>query len=228
MGIPDVFCWTRFGVEAGQDFSSILERKEDERQKNGGLFLWGIGNSITPSLDKLLHINPAPKVVFSPIRSQPRRVDEKPSHVAVWTSARTPRGEVFGLPQGSLLTSHASGATKRRHHALVLQSSQPLALNDDGERFTMSSLRNLRTGNPVGFSQVTAIVRRSKNMTDNSGTTYSAAMVVDLVYPFVLTLENPVILPTEGIRNDALTKLCWDVKRSHQDLVADEQLALFD
>jgi hypothetical protein len=44
--LPEAFVWTRFGTEAGQTIDRILARKEAERIANGGLFLWGIGNSV--------------------------------------------------------------------------------------------------------------------------------------------------------------------------------------
>ena len=53
MDLPRFFCWTRFGTEAGQPIEQILERKEQERIVNNGLFLWGIGNSLTPSMIEL-------------------------------------------------------------------------------------------------------------------------------------------------------------------------------
>jgi len=227
MDLPDVFCWTRFGVEAGQDFGSILQRKEEERSRNDGLFLWGIGNSVVPSLGVLLENSPTPKVVFSRIRSQPRQVDEKPRHVAVWTEAIAPNGENYPIPSGSLLTSHASGGNKRRHQALVLRSSSPLKLDETGDTFSMASLRNLRSGNPIGPSQVTAIVRYVGAESKIGGARYSAGMIVDLVFPFLVSLENPVIVPTSGMKDEALTEMCWSIRRSHETSKTSEQLALF-
>lgn len=227
MDLPDVFCWTRFGVEAGQEFGSILRRKEEERRRNDGLFLWGIGNSVVPSLGVLLENTPTPKVVFSRIRSQPRQVDEKPSHVAVWTEALAPNGENFPIPPGTLLTSHASGGNKRRHQALVLRSSSPLKLDETGDRFSMTSLRNLKSGNPIGPSQVTAIVRHVGEEGDVGGARYSAGMVVDLVFPFLVSLKNPVIVPTSGMKDEALTEMCWSIRRSREAPNAGGQLALF-
>lgn len=46
MALPDYFVWTRYGTEGGEAAGSILARKEQERQRAGGLFLWGIGNSV--------------------------------------------------------------------------------------------------------------------------------------------------------------------------------------
>ena len=46
--LPDLFCWTKYGTEAGEDIGAILERKESERLASGGTFLWGVGNAIGP------------------------------------------------------------------------------------------------------------------------------------------------------------------------------------
>ena len=50
MNIPNYFCWTKIGTEAGETIESILLRKELERISNNGIFLWGVGNSIEPIL----------------------------------------------------------------------------------------------------------------------------------------------------------------------------------
>lgn len=39
-------CWSRMQAEAGQSLDAIVRRKELEREANGGLFLWGVGNLI--------------------------------------------------------------------------------------------------------------------------------------------------------------------------------------
>src|SRR5689334_16901759 len=35
--LPLLFCWTRFGTEAGEPIEAILERKEREREATGGV-----------------------------------------------------------------------------------------------------------------------------------------------------------------------------------------------
>jgi 4-aminobutyrate aminotransferase-like enzyme len=47
--VPDIFCWTKMGTEAGQTLGTILRRKELERQAGSGIFAWGIGNSLGAS-----------------------------------------------------------------------------------------------------------------------------------------------------------------------------------
>src|SRR5437867_7353861 len=125
MPIPEVFCWTRFGTEAGQTIDAILTRKEKERLANGGMFLWGIGNAIGPSLIELLRREPTPEALFSPIKSQPKPEDVTPPGVAAWTKAETLNGDTFPIPRPSLVLSRYDPAGgKRAHYALVCHSDE--------------------------------------------------------------------------------------------------------
>src|SRR5437867_244002 len=163
MPIPEVFCWTRFGTEAGQTIDAILTRKEKERLANGGMFLWGIGNAIGPSLAELLRRESAPEALFSPIKSQPKPEDVSPPAVAAWTKAETLDGDVFQIPDHSLVLSrYATAGAKRAHYALVCHSSEPLKIAKSGDELVLEELRNLLTGRPIGASQVTAVVTRQK------------------------------------------------------------------
>lgn len=227
--LPAAFCWTRFGVEAGQNAPEILRRKEAERRANNGVFLWGVGNSILPSIPALLSEEHHPKAVFSSIRSRPRPVDQAPKRVAVWTRARDIDGMPWQLPQGSLVTSHADRSLGR-HYALVCRSSVPLELSCDSPSFRIDDLCNLRSSRSIGGSQVTAIVRfrsddRSRGATCENPQ-YAAEMVVDLVPPYAVVLEQPIIISTVGLGNDDLISACWEARRKIPDDRA-EQLCLF-
>ena len=92
--LPEAFCWTKFGVEAGEPPLSIFQRKELERRRNGGIFLWGIGQSIGPSLPDLLRVTPSPEVLFSPIRTPAAAHDVSPagSRYGATPLAMTARG----------------------------------------------------------------------------------------------------------------------------------------
>ncbi|WP_088622419.1 hypothetical protein [Oceanicola sp. 22II-s10i] len=205
MDLPGTFVWTRYGTEAGQSFDEILERKEQERAANGGVFLWGIGNSVAASLGALLESDARPKVLFSPIKSAPRQQDVEPDEVAVWARAYAPDGRSFKLPQHSFVTSRFH-AKKKKHFALVCGSDVPLTLVQDGPTIAKSSLVNARSGNQLGSSQVTAIVRRAREAETESGG-YRVTMACDLVYPFVVTLEVPCIVRSgyEGV-SDAVQR----------------------
>src|SRR5260370_42028001 len=101
---PDWFCWTRFGTEAGEAIGHILQRKEEERAANRGVFIWGIGNAVGPSVRELVGREPKPEPPFRPIKSSARPQDELPPAGAPWTSGETLDGHLYYLPEHSLVT----------------------------------------------------------------------------------------------------------------------------
>src|SRR4051794_24733355 len=103
--LPRVFCWTRFGAEAGEPIERIIERKETERCANGGTFFWGIGNSIAPAITELVRRVRAPEVLLSPIKSRPRNIDVTPRCVVRWTVAEDLMGITEQLPSAVRVTS---------------------------------------------------------------------------------------------------------------------------
>jgi len=129
MKIPLQFCWTRFGTEAAQSIHQILARKEEERQANHGLFLWGIGNAVGPSILELVRRASEPEVIFSPIKSAPREEDVAPPAVVAWTAGSTICGDRYELSKTALVTSRfVPSGPRRSHYALVCYSEQPLHL----------------------------------------------------------------------------------------------------
>jgi hypothetical protein len=194
MPLPECYCWTRFGTEAGQSVDQILARKEQERAANAGVFFWGIGNAIGPSMIELLRRTESPEAVFSPIRSVPRRDDSKPASVVVWTSAETLAGEEYRLPQRSLITSRLDPRNPRnRHYALVCYSESPITISLGTERVQFADLRNLLTGRPVGASQVTAVVY-SDPFPSGKGIAYNVAFRVQLAPPYFISLGSAIPL----------------------------------
>jgi hypothetical protein len=193
MALPKCFCWTRFGTEAGEAVDQILGRKEKERHANGGVFLWGIGNALAPSMRRLVALEPLPEIIFSPIRSSPRREDINPEIIVRWTTARTMDGHRYPLPSGSIVTSRAgNNGNPARHYALVCFSDAALRLDAVGETLGFETLRNLLTGRPVGASQVTAVVRQTGECSDTPGKCYKAALRARLVYPYFVELTDPI------------------------------------
>jgi hypothetical protein len=187
--LPRFFCWTRFGTEAGEPIDAILERKEAERRANDGVFLWGIGNSIAPALEELLAREPAPEVLFSPIRSAPNASDVDPPAVASWKAGRGMGGEAFALPEHSTVTSRYDPARPaQRHYALVCASPAPLLVHAEAT-LTFAQLRNLRSGAPLGFSQVTAVVSREDG--EDGEDEYPVAFRAALVAPYFVSLHEP-------------------------------------
>ncbi|WP_227267727.1 hypothetical protein [Roseobacter weihaiensis] len=203
MSLPEVFVWTRFGTEAGQSIEDIIERKERERRENNGVFLWGIGNNIAPSLPALLSAGHKPLVAFSPIKSKPRLVDENPGQIAVWRQATTPGGVRYELPSASLVTSrYVQG--KSKHFALVCRSDHPLTISSVCDTVDFGSLVNAKSGAGIGFSQVTAVVKSGGSLTGQERH-YDVAIRCELAAPYVAVLRDPIVIsdPKEKSLKDA-------------------------
>jgi len=203
MKIPRYFCWTRFGTEAAQEVSQIIARKEEERQASNGVFLWGIGNAVGPSILKLLRVSGCPEVLFSAIKSAPRSIDVNPPTVVAWTEGFGLDGEPFALPEKALVTSRFDPTSpKRVHYALVCHSEAPLELLSDGASIDFRALRNLVTQRPLGASQVTAVVEhKDGHPRDSEG--YGVAMRASLVAPYFIRLHNPI--PIRPVANNPRT-----------------------
>jgi hypothetical protein len=193
--LPEVFCWTKFGDEAGEAAGSIFDRKEVERERNCGTFLWGIGQSIRPSLTKLLNVTTAPEVLFSPIRSAPARRDVLPSSIVVWYEGAGLDGRRYVLPENSLVTSRRDDRYPRDYHfALVCERSDPIHADKvDAPCLRVTSLRNLVSGAPIGSSQVTSVVRRLKDAGE-ADAEYPVVATARLVAPYLVRLTRGLIV----------------------------------
>jgi hypothetical protein len=55
---------------------------------------------------------------------------------------------------------------------------------------------------------------------------YAAEMIVDLIPPYAVALESPIVVETNGIGGDELVSACWEARRQEPDYSA-EQLRLF-
>lgn len=188
--IPTLFCWTRFGGEAAEPIEEILLRKENERSANGGVFMWGIGNAIGPSILELLLHTARPKVLFSPIKTAAKQKDIDPPAVVMWTEAEGFDGKDFTIPSCSRVTSRYDPETPKRHHfALVCYSGTPLIPLRRDFKIGFQQLSNLRTGRPVAASQVTAVVHRKESYKESSSL-YDVAIVAELIEPYFVRLKN--------------------------------------
>lgn len=190
MPLPECFCWTRFGTESGEPITHILERKEAERAANEGVFVWGIGNAVGPSIRELVRRGPKPEVLFSPMKSPARMQDLSPPAVVTWIGGETLDGEPFCLPKHSLVTSRFDPVSPRAgHYALVCFSRAPIVPAQSGGKIVFNSLRNIRTGQPIGASQVTAVVEQHET-SEKTPLTYDVAIRAELVYPYFVRLRQ--------------------------------------
>lgn len=229
LNLPALFCWTRFGAEAGQPIEQILRRKEQERSANNGVFLWGIGNAVGPGIRELVRRCSSPEVLFSPIMGKARKEDVTPESVVAWTSGETHDGREYPLPSCSLVTSRQSvSSPKASHYALVCFSGESLVPCSPRCTLTFNTLRNLVSGSQVGASQVTAVVVRDDNEAPIGGRLYEVALRAHLVHPYFIRLRQPVALsPSSGSDEDwaAAVESVWS-QRAHKCLGPGLQVAL--
>lgn len=199
--LPSTFCWSKMGTESGEDLSSILLRKEWERQLGNGQFLWGIGQSLGGNAD-LATADGTPLVaVFSPMLSRPKAIDVDPGEVVLWTAWIDGAGETRPLPRHAFVTSRAtlpSGRRKESHYALVCSSQSALQAVPELS-ISPAKLRNLGTGKALGASQVTAVVSHDHH-TEPGGKQYPVSFTVLLEAPYCIRLANPVTLKRVDVR----------------------------
>lgn len=197
--VPDLFCWTKMGVEAGQSLESIIRRKELERQSGNGVFVWGIGNSLGGVLREVGAPSKTIPLLFSPIQSKPRPVDVNPAGLIIWLSYMDELGRIRQLPEHVLVTSRGEdniSASGKRHYALFCHSDRSL-LEHQALEVSFDELRNASSGKALGFSQVTALVRHSRldNDANVKGRKYSVPFQADLFGPYCVRLMEGVCKP---------------------------------
>ena len=209
MELPVAFCWTKVGTEAGEAVEHIVGRKEGEREQGDGTFLWGIGNSVWPSLAMLVCRDPSPSVVFSPMLSAPAPKDVRPTRVVRWRAAVGANGDPFSMPPASLVTSRlGSGWRSGRHYALVCHSDGPLSWGNEpsGATINDASLRNLRTGARLGSSQVTSVVARQPGSGPGR---YQIAMRVSLISPYLVVLGDAESYEPDAVSDENRYASSW-------------------
>lgn len=197
--IPKVFVWTKLGNEAGQMVSQIYLRKEMERLAGGGLFCWGIGNALgdAPYEATKLTASGDVEVIFTPMKSASKAIDESPSTVLVWLSYFDVEGVERELPLHMLVTSRgtsASGEVKKNHYALICNSDQPIQTCPSEQSFDASRVRNLVSSKPVGPSQVTSVVQYFGDNHSEMQKPYSIAFRARLAKNGFVRLGTPVPL----------------------------------
>jgi len=192
--IPEVFCWTKMGTEAGQPLEAILRRKELERRSGNGLFAWGIGNSLGASAELAKRLSPDGKVdvLFTPMKSAPKAIDVTPAQLQLWLGYVDADGLVAPLPDHMLVTSRA-GNEKRGHYALLCYSADEIR-DYSSDTFDAAHARNLASLNPIGASQVTSVVRYENKTNSEPEKPYRVAFRAKLYAEGFVKLARPVIM----------------------------------
>lgn len=193
-------CWSRMQAEAGQALDVIVDRKERERQAGRGSFLWGVGNAPAQITNVLARSNIPVRAVFSVMKSRPKAVDVSPARTVIWRRYIDAQGVERPLPPHALVTSRGDSARgfKRGHHALMCRSDKPLEIKR-GEAFNPAAFRNAGgTGAPVGFSQVTALLRRVQF--DQGDSDYEVNLSAWLADSYWVRLTDPAELDADRLR----------------------------
>ncbi|GGF00982.1 hypothetical protein GCM10011611_03210 [Aliidongia dinghuensis] len=196
MAVGGYFVWSKMQAEAGELLASIIARKEAERVSGGGLFFWGIGNSLGQAVIDAAKLNGGSlPVMWSVMRSRPRAIDVAPAEVVRWTAYLDREGREYEVPPHVTVTSRRSG--RSHHFALACCSASPLILGDHGP-FDPSRCTT-RSGKAPGASQVTALLSGPSEL-GQSGAPYRIAFRAELVAPWAVRLVRPVpfALPTDG------------------------------
>lgn len=193
-------CWSRMQAEAGQGLEAIVARKELERKAGEGVFLWGVGNAPSVAISALARLREPVPVVFSIMKTRPKKVDVAPSRVVAWRGYIDAEGVERDLPANSIVTSRGDSAkgAKRAHYALMCRSGEELSLAS-GEAFDVNAYRNASgKGAPVGASQVTALLRRVTEPSEK--TDYEANLKADLDGSYWVRLIDPVDVPSRLLK----------------------------
>ena len=191
------------GIESGQSLESIIRRKEWERQLGGGLFFWGIGQSLgNNARNAAASIDEEMKILFSPMPSKAKDIDVTPDEILLWNSWIDSHGNAQPLPDHVLITSRAtlpSGRRKSSHYALICKSSGALSV-DSGLKITAKHLRNFSSDKPLGASQVTAVVKNAKEATDGHSTKpYAVSFIADMEAPYFVQLSGAETLSLRDV-----------------------------
>lgn len=189
--LPEYFCWSKIGAEAGESVEGILARKEAAR-KADGVFLWGIGQPIASSIRALLEVSERPEVLFTDMLGPAKIKDLAPPSVRLWRSAVSALdGTGFVMPQHSRVTSRGDRA---RHWALVCRSDTSILEAVSGAGFRKAELRNIASGKIPADQQITTAVRYVPNR-EAAGKRCLVRFRADLTPPFIVELRDPVNLP---------------------------------
>ena len=182
------FVWTKMQSEGGQSLSAILALKEAERLAGGGIFWWGVGNSLgTAVKEAAKSARGTLPILFSMMRATPQRKDVNPGQVHLWTTWADATGAVHNVPAHVLEWSRGAD-NKKTHYALVCRAPTPLVIGDHGP-FDPSRCRT-HLGNPPGASQVTALLQGDLGE-DHSPGTYHFGFRATLIEPWTVQLVNP-------------------------------------
>jgi hypothetical protein len=192
--LPRTFCWTKSGMEAGEDLTTTIVRKEWERRLGGGRFLWGIAQPPRGIGGVAASRNKSALAIFSPRSTRPRSAGKRQSNVLLWNAWVDAAGEVRPLPSYAFITSPAkldSGKRREDFFALVCSSTTELRVGYSFNLHT-ENLRHVGSGKRLGAATAAAVVTHQPGQP--SGKRYPVALAVALEAPFYVKLAQPTVL----------------------------------
>ena len=194
--LPNAFCWTKMGAEAGQPLNGIIARKDVERDLGNGVFFWGIGSSLGQKLWAFVENLKSPDILFSPMKTKPKCVDTTPTRIFAWTAYLDKNGVKHPVPSHSLVTSRGTVGKKVKtfHYALVCHKRTTLFAGS-WPQIEWNSLRNYKSRSKLGFSQVTSLVE-ANNRSKSIISSYQVLFGAKLVSPYFVKLVDPLEVPS--------------------------------
>lgn len=200
--VPDAFCWTKMGTEAGQSLDTILRRKELERRAGGGVFAWGIGNSLGSTAKLAMQESAEGKidVFFTQMKSAAKKIDVEPSQILLWLRYVDENDQLVDLPSHSIITSRgktSQSGSKRSHYALICNGQDDITVSTNIDAIDANRTRNYVSLNPLGASQVTAVVRYQEKLLDAPEKLYPVTFRAKLHGSGFVRLASPVVLKDE-------------------------------
>jgi len=223
------------GTEAGQSLEAILRRKELERRAGGGVFAWGIGNSlgVSAKLAQQEMQHNEVDVLFTPMRSAAKQIDVAPSQILLWLGYLNKDGEQTRLPSHMAVTSRgnfAQAGGKRSHYALICNGHHDITISANGGVIDANRARNFASLNPLGASQVTAVVRYQASRNELPEKSYPVTFRAKLHGAGFVRLVSPIVLDGElAILYRQLCKSAtveeWVIGAAHLRQKAEEAMA---
>jgi len=193
MTLPETFMWTKMGWESGVRLADILRQKEVERQAQGGLFLWGIGTTVSAErLRALRERVQVPHIVFTKMVSGSKPVDYEPDTAMAWRQYVDPATR---QPQ-PLPTQYCEISRGGKARPSFCRRATPIPLDPTDLVVRVGDYRNLGAGHDrIGASQVTSILERRADAETAPGREYRVEFTAELVWPYVARLADPIAVP---------------------------------
>ncbi|WP_237247967.1 hypothetical protein [Sideroxyarcus emersonii] len=189
----------------------ILRRKELERRSGQGLFAWGIGNSlgVAATLARQEARGNGVEVLFTPMRSAAKHADVSPTQVLLWLGYHNEDGVETRLPSHMVITSRGSQGRvggRRSHYALLCEGQRDITVPVNLGVIDANRAKNFASLNPLGASQVTAVVRYQPACDELPEKHYPVTFRAKLHGAGFVRLASPVVL--EGDLANLYHKVC--------------------